>query len=172
MVVISMKGDYKYSFENNLIFKTLEKTLSINLREKLREEESGTYGVWVQKNYQKYPREDYSLTIAFGCAPENVDRLVSATFDEIKKMQENGPDDKVLNKAKETFIREKESAVRENSYWLGKLDNVTFLGSKIIPVEEYNKAVNAVTSEQVKEAAAKYITLDHYVYGVVKPEVE
>ena len=172
MVVISMKGDYKYGFENNLVFKTLEKTLSINLREKLREEESGTYGVWVQKNYQKYPRETYSLTIAFGCAPENVDKLVNATFEEIKKMQENGPDEKVMNKAKETFIRERESAVRENSYWLGKLDNVTFLGSKIIPVEEYNKAVNAVTSEQVKDAASKYITLNHYVYGVLKPEVE
>jgi zinc protease len=172
MVVISMKGDYKYNFENNLIFNTLEKTLSINLREKLREEESGTYGVWVQKNYQKYPRENYSLTIAFGCAPENVDKLVNATFDEIKKIQNNGPGDKVLNKAKETFIRERESAVRENSYWLGKLDNVTFLGSKIIPVDEYNKAVNAVTSEQVKEAAGRYITLDHYVSGVLKPETE
>ena len=172
MVVINIKGDYKYNFENNLVFKTLEKTLSINLREKLREEESGTYGVWVQKNYQKYPRENYSLTIAFGCAPENVDKLVKATFDVIKKMQSEGPDEKVLAKAKETFIRERESAVRENSYWLNKLDDVTFLGSKIIPVEEYNKAVNAITPEQVREAAKKYITLDHYVYGVLKPAEE
>ncbi len=172
MVVINIKGDYKYNFENNLVFKTLEKTLSINLREKLREEESGTYGVWVQKNYQKYPRENYSLTIAFGCAPENVDKLVKATFDVIKKMQSEGPDEKVLAKAKETFIRERESAVRENSYWLNKLDDVTFLGSKIIPVEEYNKAVNAITPGQVREAAKKYITLDHYVYGVLKPAEE
>ncbi len=172
MVVITMKGDYKYGFENNLIFKTLEKTLSINLREKLREEESGTYGVWVKRNTEKFPRQDYSVMIAFGCAPENVDKLVNSTFDIIKDMQENGPDDKVLNKAKETFIRERESNSRENGYWLAKLANVTFLDSKIISNEEYNKAVNDITNEQVKEAAKKYITLDHYVYGVLKPVEE
>ncbi len=169
MVVIMMDGEYKYTPENNMVFKTLEKALGIKLREQMREEESGTYGVSVKKKLKKYPKEEYSFSINFGCAPENIDKLVKVIFTEIEKIQKEGPEEKDLNKAKETFIRDRETNVKENKYWLQKLVNVSFLGSKVIPDEEYNEAVKAVTKKQVKEAAKKYLTLDHYVYGVLKP---
>jgi zinc protease len=169
MVTIMMDGDYKYTFENNLVFKTLEKVLSIKLREQMREEESGTYGVSARKNLDKYPKEEYGFSISFGCAPENVDKLVKIIFTEIENIQKNGPEEKDMLKAKETFLRERETRVKENKYWLNKLMNVSFLSSKVISDEEYNNAVNAVTADQVKDAANKYLTLDHYVYGVLKP---
>jgi len=171
-VAIMMDGDYEYNFENNLVFKTLEKVLSIKLREQLREEESGTYGVSARKSISKYPKQEYSVSINFGCSPDNVDNLVKVIFTEIEKIQMDGPEEKDMNKAKETFTRERETKVKENKYWLNKLINVSFLDSKVISDDQYFEAVKAVTSEQVKEAANKYLTLDHYVFGVLKPEVQ
>ena len=168
-VSITMQGDFDYTFDNKLIMKTLVKVLSIKLREKVREEESGTYGIRVRPEISKYPKEEYTLSISFGCAPDNVDKLVEVIFDEFVRIQTEGPLDADMVKARETFIRERETRVRENNYWLGQLFNVSFLGSEIISDEAYSEAIRNITNEQVKEAANKYLKLDHYVYGVLMP---
>ena len=114
-------------------------------------------------------KEEYTLSISFGCAPDNVDKLVEVIFDEFVRIQTEGPLDADMVKARETFIRERETRVRENNYWLGQLFNVSFLGSEIISDEAYNETIRNITNEQVKEAANKYLKLDHYVYGVLMP---
>ncbi|MEZ5197418.1 MAG: insulinase family protein [Bacteroidales bacterium] len=168
-VALKMNGDYTYNMNNNLVLKTLEKVLSIKLREKVREDESGTYGIGFRASPSKYPKQEYDLSVSFGCSPDNVDKLVGVVFDEFKTIQKNGPEEIDMSKAKETFIREREAAVKENDYWLKTLQKSSFLGNEIISDEEYYKAIKAITPEQVKEAANKYITLDHYVYGVLRP---
>ncbi len=169
-VAIMMKGKYDYNFENNLVVKTLVKILDIKLREKIREDESGTYGIGVYPDLNKYPRQDYSFTISFGCSPDNIDKLVNSVFDELKKIQKDGPTDVDLNKAKETFIRDRETSMKENKFWLGMLDNEAFLGDNIMTEDAFDNAVKSITAGQVKEAANKYITLDHYLFASLKPE--
>ncbi len=172
MVTLAMEGDYDYNFENNLTMKTLSKVMSIKLREKLREEESGTYGVYVRKLTEKFPKQKYSFMIGFGCAPSNVDKLVNSVFDEIKKVQTEGPVAEDMQKAKETFIRERENNERENSFWLGAIIDKTFGGKKILSKEEYIKAVNEISDKNVKKFAGKYLTENHFVLGILKPETE
>jgi zinc protease len=169
-VSITMKGDFDYTFENKLIMKALVKVLSIKLREKVREEESGTYGIGVRPELEKYPKGEYTLSVNFGCAPDNVEKLVGVIFDEFKRIRDEGPLEADMVKARETFLRERETNVRENRFWLNQLFNVSFYDSKILSDEEYNEAIKNITNEQVKEAANKYLTLDHYVYGLLLPE--
>jgi zinc protease len=169
-VAIIMKGECKYDFTSNLVLKTLGKVLDIKLRERIREEESGTYGISIYPYMSKYPRETYSINVNFGCSPENVDKLVAAVFDEFKKIMDNGPLDKDMEKARETFIRERETNMKENRFWINSLDDLYFLGEKIMPEQKYNEAVKGVTAKQVQKAANKYITPDHYVLGILMPE--
>ncbi len=168
-VALMMNGKYQYNFNDNLVMKTLVKILDIKLREKIREDESGTYGIGVYPDLNKYPTQEYTLTVRFGCSPDNVTKLVNSVFDEFKKIQKEGPTEIDLNKAKETFIRERETNMKENKFWLGMLDNHAFLGEDVMTDEAYDKAVESLTADQVKEAANKYLTLNHYVYGVLKP---
>lgn len=168
-VALRMKGDLEYNQSNNLVLKTLSKVLTIKLREKVREDESGTYGIGFRASPSKYPQQKYSISVSFGCSPDNVDKLVGVVFDEFKTIQKNGPEEIDMNKAKETFIREREVNVKENEYWLKTLQKSSFLGNEIISDNEYNKAIRAITPDQVQKAANIYITLDHYVYGVLRP---
>ncbi|MCB0807558.1 MAG: insulinase family protein, partial [Bacteroidales bacterium] len=169
-VALVMRGDYKYNFEQNLISKYLVKVLNIKLREKIREDESGTYGIRVMPQISKYPEEQYQLVISFGCAPDRVDELVEVILNELKDLQENGPAEKDMAKARETFLRERETDVKENSYWIKKLEDISFHDSELMSDEDYNAAVKNVKAKDIQKAAGKYITLDHYVYGVLKPE--
>jgi len=169
-VVIVMKGKYHYSPENNLIMNALVQSLNIALREKVREEESGTYGIYVSPTIRKYPKEKYTLMIGFGCSPKNVDKLVKSVFGVIKKVRAEGPNDKTLKKVKETFRRSRETRERENSFWLNQLENSSFYGTKILSAKEYDAAIGNITVEKVKKAAKKYLTTRHYVLGVLKPQ--
>ncbi len=169
-VVLMMKGKYKFNFENNLLMNALVQCLNIELREKVREEESGTYGIYISQSTELYPEQKYSLNLGFGCAPKNVDHLVNSVFQVFEKFRKDGPDAFTMKKVKETFIRSRQSSARENSFWINKIVNTQFEGTKIRSQSEYDEAVNSITAAKVKRAAKKYLTMDHYVLGVLKPE--
>ncbi len=169
-VLIVMKGKYRYSLENNLIMNALVQSLNIALREKVREEESGTYGIYVSPTIRKYPKEKYTLMIGFGCSPENVDKLVKSVFGVIKKIQTEGPKEMTLKKVKETFARSRQTSERENRFWINQLENSSFYGTKILSSKEYDAAVAGITTEKIKKAAKTYLTTRHYVIGVLNPE--
>ncbi len=171
-VVLTSRDPYDYNGKNNLIMKTMKKVLSIKLREKVREEESGTYGIFVRNSVSKYPKKERSFMIGFGCAPENTDKLVKVVFQQMDSLKINGPAAEDMVKAKETFIRERETDDRLNKKWLQRLIDYDFLGKKIISADEYKKEVEAVTAEDVKKLANQYIPTDHYVLGVLKPVTE
>jgi zinc protease len=170
MVMLMMKGKYHYDFENNLLMDALTQTLDIELREVVREQESGTYGIYISPSVEQYPRQKYSLNLGFGCAPQNVDHLVKSVFDVFEKFRKEGPDALTLKKVKETFIRTRQSDVRENSFWMNQIVNAQFEGIPIKTQGEYDAAVNSITISQIKKAAKKYLTMDHYVLGVLKPQ--
>ncbi len=169
-VVIVMEGKYHYTPGDNLIMNALVQSLNIELREKVREEESGTYGIYVSPTLRKYPHEKYILMTGFGCAPKNVNKLVKSVFEVMKKIQSEGPDAMTLKKVKKTFIRSRETSERENSFWLNQMLNSNFFNTKILSDKEYNEAVGDITAKKVKKAAKKYLNTKHYVLGVLKPE--
>lgn len=169
-VILVMKGDYKYNDHNNLLMDALVQTLNIELREKVREQESGTYGISMWPTLDKYPREQYSLMLNFGCAPKNVDKLVGSVFEIYEKFRKEGPSESTLKKVKETFIRTRESDGRKNSFRLNQIISSQFEGDQIQSNSEYDAAVNAISVAELKRFAKKYLTMDHYVLGVLKPE--
>jgi len=169
-VAMVMKGHYKYDFEHNLKMNVLVGALNIEMLNKLRIEERKVYGVYVAPSLDKFPKEQYTLFMGFGCAPQNVDGLVKSAIGVFEKFRKDGADTATLKKVKETSIRTRESAVRTNKFWLKQLINSDFYGSKIPTLQEYVAAVQAVTADDVKRMAKKYIQPDHYVLGVLKPK--
>src|SRR5690606_2646185 len=83
-------GDYTYNERNNNQLDALAEVLSIKLIERLREDEGGVYGVGARASYSKLPQGRYSITITFGSAPENVEKLINSTLDEINKIKQKG----------------------------------------------------------------------------------
>ena len=45
-----------------------------------------------------------------------------------------------LNKVKETLIRERETRMKENSFWLSVLQNHFLIGDKLLTMDEYKES--------------------------------
>lgn len=165
-------GDYQYTRRNNFEIQSLIKLLDIKLREKIREEKGGTYGVSVQPSMTKFPKERYQITVSFGCAPEKADELMKAAIAEVESVLASGSDDKNLTKIKETFLRERETNLKENRFWLGYVSQSYQNGQDVMDMNQYNEWVNALQGKDFKKMAKKYIKKGKLVKFTLKPDTK
>tara|TARA_R110002049_G_scaffold307773_2_gene509430 strand:+ start:16416 stop:19238 length:2823 start_codon:yes stop_codon:yes gene_type:complete len=157
-VIMLYQGETVYDEKEAQALKSLGEILSIKLVEKLREEESGVYGVGARGSISKTPYGWYNFSISFPCGPENVDKLKAAALKEVENLIANGPTDKDLVKIKETQIIERKEALKENRFWLGLLKNGDFNDKDIFRVFEYEEDINALTKARIQDVAEKYLT--------------
>ncbi|MBL8192295.1 MAG: insulinase family protein, partial [Blastocatellia bacterium] len=152
--------------------RSLAQGLSIKLIENLREEKGGVYGTSANAGIEKYPHPSASISIRFTCSPDNVQKLVNAAYEEIKKVQENGFSAEDLNKIKEAQRRDLERNQKENFYWVNLLQSV--YQDKEDPQEltqaNFSKKIEELSSEKLKEIAQKYMKLDNRVIFTMNPE--
>jgi zinc protease len=97
-VNIVMKGAFKWDLKERICLSMMKDILNIKLRETMREEQGGVYGVNVSLSMSRYPRQQYVLDFEWGCSPENVDKLIATVFDEAQKLKTAGASETDLNK--------------------------------------------------------------------------
>ncbi|MEN7547757.1 insulinase family protein [Rapidithrix thailandica] len=171
-VRLMFTGKAPYSREAARDMQALGEILTIRLTESLREEKSGVYGAGAGGGLSKRPYENYSFSVSFGCAPENVDELVAATFIEMKKLQKEGPSAEDLEKVKKAWIRQWKENLKKNGYWMGVLQSAYRNAFNPESVLDYEKNLKKVTAKSVKKAAKRYFNFKNYVQAVLKPEQE
>ena len=144
--------------------------LNDHLRERLREMLSGTYGASASVSYTP-PLSGYTTAIiAFGCAPENVDKMVAAALDEVKKLREQGPSAADVQKDQEVERRELEVAMKQNAFWTGSLQTVAMLGWDPKRIAKRRERIDLLTPANLKETFRKYFPLDRYTVATLLPE--
>ncbi|MCF0039406.1 M16 family metallopeptidase [Dyadobacter fanqingshengii] len=169
-VTLISSGEYEYNPENNIQIEALQEVLQIKLIEALREEESGVYGVSVSESTDKFPTGHYRFNIGFGCAPENVDKLVKRAREEVDKVKQNGADPKDIEKFVAETQRKTETALKTNNFWLDYLDDNTFLGDDLDEIFLQDKLLKSITVASTKAAAEKYFNNDNFIKVVLMPE--
>ncbi len=169
-VGMAWNTNYEWSSENNIKTNMLIKILDIMLRENVREKESGTYGIQARLDYDKYPKEEISVTIIFGCDPKNQDKLSKVVIKQMQELQKKGPSEENLKKIKEQLIRERETDLKKNNWWIRKLDNMYYYNDLTGSLNEYNNIINKVTAKDIQELANKYFVMNNYVKVYLKPE--
>jgi zinc protease len=170
LVTIIFTGDYHWDTQTNYDFHSMLEVLKIKLREILREDKSGTYGVSVSGAAMKYPDQMYNITISFGCAPENVDDLVKTTFAELDSLKKFKPSDDYINKVKETQKREFEVNTRQNNFWLNNIQAYYFYNTDLSLLMKYPDRVDKFNSATVQDAAQKYFSMNNYVKVILYPQ--
>jgi zinc protease len=169
-IAIIFTGPFADSRENRYALRSLGDALSIRLREVLREDMGGVYGVGASGSSQIVPDTSYSFSIGFGADPQRLDSLKAAVVTTIRAFQTAGPSDSIIEKIQETQRRARETSLRENSYWLGWL--VTAQQSHVDPrgILTYEHLIDALTRTTVRDAARRYLRLDNYVEVRLVPE--
>jgi zinc protease len=143
--------------------------LRMRLREILREDMGGVYGVGASGSITRRPKQEFLFTVSFGCAPDNVDKLEKAVFDEIKAIQTNGIGPDYITKVQELRRRAHETNLRDNGFWMRELERSYVYGDdpKLIP--DIETMAKKITSDRVKAAAKKYLSNTQYILGELRP---
>jgi len=168
-VAMVWKDDFNWTIEDRLQFGMLMDILNIKCRESMREEQGGVYGVGISGSAARFPKPEYSIQASWGCNPENIEKLSATVLAEMDTLKIQGPAGTDLNKIKETLIRERETRLKENSYWLGALQNTVLYGDKLRTLDEYKVIVNGVTVKDIQATANKYLDTKEYVRVALTP---
>jgi zinc protease len=170
-VVIAFSGPFLWSLDKDFSLEAMGEVLDMRLREKVREEQSGTYGIWVWASTQKYPDNEYTVYIGFGCDPDRVEELTTVVFDEIEWIRDGDIDELYLTKVREIFKRGLEKSLKENGYWLNSLALALRRGEDPGSITRRDAMIDKLDSDIIKEAARSFLTPDQYIRVVLYPEV-
>ncbi|GMQ80689.1 MAG: insulinase family protein [Rhodothermia bacterium] len=172
-VSIIFSGPADWSMDQRRKLGILSNVLRTRLREILREDLGGTYSVSVTGSMSDRPYESYRVTISFGMSPDRVDELIGEVFREIEALKTAPPDEDDIQKARESALREHEVGLRENGFWMNRLQFYLERGMDASAILEGPSAwIYDISGSDLQEVANRYLNTDRYVQVVLMPENE
>ncbi|HEX7644953.1 MAG TPA: insulinase family protein [Burkholderiaceae bacterium] len=168
-VSLTFTGPAKYSLAENTHFYMMIEAINIKIIDDIREKMSLIYGGGMSGALERAPYEHYQIGASLPCGPENVDKVIAAVFAEIDQMKQNGPPQADLDKVKRALLEQHNIDLHTNSYWENYLQDTTLYGTDPSNVLTFEKRVNDVTVDDLKEAARRYFNTANYVQAVQYP---
>ncbi|MFN5363135.1 MAG: M16 family metallopeptidase, partial [Bacteroidota bacterium] len=169
LVRIIYDGELAYSQERNLQLSMLCDVINIKIIEKLREEMGGIYTGGISGGWETRPYEHFTITAAFPCGPENVDKLTAAYFDIVKNISEKGVDAKDLEKVKETLKNQYAESIKQNDYWLSNLSRSFINQTDPAWLLAYPEKVKQTTGDQLQQICQQLLGTPNLI-AVLQPE--
>jgi zinc protease len=169
-VRIFFTGNTVYDEMDELQIGQLCKVMAIRLREILREDAGGVYGVGVNGGINREPVVSYSISIQFGCAPENVDKLVKMVMEEINKTKTHGAASVNVEKIIAEQTRSLENDVKENSYWRYQLEQAFFRKGNPVAILSARDKIKKLTVARTQTLANRYFDESNMARFVLLPE--
>lgn len=156
--------------KTRLDFNALEYALNMTYIKTLREEEGGTYGAGVSIGFIINPEKRITLQVYFDTQAEKADRLIEVAKQGLKDIAENGISDEYLLKIRENFRKSYSESQISDDYWSYVMRNYYLYGTDM--QEGYLENVDALTSDDVKNAAAYLLENGNLLELVMRPEAK
>ncbi len=153
-IFLLYRAKIPFTQKKDISLHALISILKVRLRELIREEKSGVYGISVNGNIPLLRKNrDSSLTIYFTCDPKRKDELIKYIYNTIKEIKEKPVTQKELNTYKKKFKVTHEINMRENSYWLSKMINNYKFDIPLLNIYKLPKMIDNITPKDIKEIA-------------------
>jgi zinc protease len=169
-ISLTFSGPAHWSEQEQLRFYAMLEVINIHITEILREKMALIYGGGMTGSLTKVPYEHYSITASLPTGPQSVDKVIAATFAEIERMKEPGPDAGDVDKVKQNWLTSYQKALRENGYWVNYIQEALLHGTDMASILEYEQRVKEITPAQIRETARRYFDTQNYVQVVLYPE--
>ncbi|MCL1818114.1 MAG: insulinase family protein [Spirochaetaceae bacterium] len=165
-------GDFTWTREEAFALRTLEDYLDLRLREVLREDKGGTYGVSVQASAYRHPVGEYSIGIYFGASPEAAAELTQTALAAIEEMKATLPREEDAAKIREQALRAHERLLRENSFWIERL-RFELYHELAADVDAWrSREIKAITPQRIQELLRKYCNPENLARVLLLPGEE
>jgi zinc protease len=143
--------------------------LDIVLRDILREDLGQTYTVSVGLSQALPQRGSGHIEVRFQAAPENLPSMTARVMQEIKLLQQQGPTRDLTDRAKETARRGYETALRQNDYWLGRMQTIKTYNRDPGEILTRVKRIEAVTPQVLQDTFKQYFPADRSTVVTLMP---
>lgn len=161
----------KDDLRERIAVSALGEALQIRTTEVIREKMGETYSPYATASYDIDFDGSVSWMFFLQCAPENCESVEKAAIDLIKECVKKGCDRETLNKVKLQMIKERETRMQENGFWMGQiLGSYQYNENRDANITNYEAMVNSLTTHDMKRLAKRYFDLGHYSVGTLKPE--
>jgi zinc protease len=169
-VMIQFSGPFEWTQQNRYDFGSLLELVNIRLREVIREEKSGTYGIRAYGAPSLYPRKEYNISVSWGCDPVRVNELVNTVMQQLDSLKIRKIDQVYVDKVKEIQRRNQEVSKKENRYWLSNFRAYYANGEDPQNILAFDKLIENLSTDAIQTAATKYFDTKNMVKVVLFPE--
>jgi zinc protease len=170
LVTMIYTGHKKFSRENRFRLSAMAQAFQIKLQDDIREDKSGAYYVRVSPSFQKYPKDEYRITINFGCNPTRVDELVAEVRKQLDTLTTKPIEATYCERIHKIMTNELEVNLKENKYWMAELQDAFWNDLDPNSITESASMINSITPSAVFDAAKEYFDPANCVEVVLYPE--
>ena len=162
-------GEMDWSRPEAMALAALKEMLQIKVRDRIEQDLGSTYSIHVGASASLLPDPEYRVFVDFGSDPARADELLDEVFGSIDWLA-GGGDQEHLDKAKELLSGAREEQLRRNGFWLGQIEAVVERGEEFSVIGGFDERLDALTLDQVVDAAQRYLGRSRYVRVVLLPE--
>lgn len=170
LILSQVYGPTSFSEDLALKAQAVAELLNIKVIEELREKLGAIYGGGFNASVEQYPYEHYQVGVYLPCGPENVDKLLTATDEQIGLLKSKGPEQKDLDKVKTQWKEKHRTNLTENKYWNSKLEAILFWGRSKQNVLQYDSWIDKLTPADVQKTAQQLFDGKNKFTAVLYPE--
>lgn len=170
LVILSQEQPTAWDQDDEHLLWSFGNILQRLLTDRLRKEMGGVYGIGVQLHLEKHPFGHATLELQVPCAPENVQKLIDATNEEVRKVQRDGVKPEDLVEETEFQRRMFDQMLKENGTWQWSLETIYRNGEDFRRVTNPEGRVALVTSDNIRRVASRYADTGKWVQVTLYPE--
>jgi len=168
-VSIMFHGEEPWTRDKDRDMYVLSRVLSVRLREVMREDMGGVYGVGAGGGLSRSPRQERTFSVSFGADPTRVGELIAAATAEVAKVLKDGVAESYLDNIRKGYEREREVQLKSNAFWLGWLESSARYGDDPNVVLDPQPMLKRMTSANVKASIRRYLDGKRSYQAVMLP---
>lgn len=163
-------GTYAVSQRNDIILQLLGEAFDISMMERIREKEGGAYSVASAISKGRELGDHYAFSVTFLPAMNNVEPMIAASVEELKKLQQNGVSEALFRQAKERVLYRYRLNLQERYFWAQYLEDQYRFDGSLDEVLKIPGIIDLISLEELNQAARRYFTTDNMMRFVSMPK--
>lgn len=167
--IIFHTDEYQWSREENHRFNSLGDLLNIRLREEIREDAGGTYGVGAGGWRFRDPSPTAYMQVFFGMDPHRARELIDRTLEVIEDIRWEPASEEYLQRIRAQQREQYRRGLLENSYWLSSLEFSVQHGRDLSTIPEFPALIDNLTAEHIRDAADRYLKRENRIQLLLLP---
>jgi len=150
---LKYRSHLHYSIVMMSVMNVMNEILAVRLRNLVREEKSGTYGVGVNCKIIRELNATSSCNIRFASDPKRKEELIRSIQKSIETFKKEGPAAQELKNVKTEFSVQYKRALKNNTFWRQIMLKSAEFGTSVEAYLKYNEQIQNVTAKEIQEMA-------------------